>query len=84
MCICNSFIFPQQIYDPGFQLSFGAVLSTAIIYPYIETWIESINLKWNWIKKLILFIGVSFSAQIGTIPFTLIYFAKAFCCIYTD
>lgn len=68
--------YPQQIYDPGFQLSFGAVLSTAIIYPYIETWIESINLKWNWIKKVILFIGVSFSAQIGTIPFTLIYFAK--------
>ena len=70
------FFFPQQIYDPGFQLSFGAVLSTAIIYPYIESWIGSINIKWNWINKLLLFMAVSFSAQIGTIPFTLFYFAK--------
>jgi len=67
---------PNQIYDPGFQLSFGAVLSTAIIYPYIKSWVEKLNLKWKWLEKIILFMGVSFSAQIGTIPFTLVYFAK--------
>lgn len=70
------FFFPQQIYDPGFQLSFGAVLSTAIIYPYIESWIKNLNIKWKWINKTFLFMAVSFSAQIGTIPFTLIYFSK--------
>lgn len=67
---------PMQIYDPGFQLSFGAVLSTAIIYPYMQSWIEKLNLKWKWIEKILLFMGVSLSAQIGTIPFTLIYFSK--------
>ncbi len=67
---------PQEIYDPGFQLSFGAVLSTAIIYPYMQSWIEKLNLKWKWFEKILLFMGVSLSAQIGTIPFTLIYFAK--------
>jgi len=67
---------PQQIYDPGFQLSFGAVLSTAIIYPYIQSSIEKLNLKFKWFEKILLFMGVSLSAQIGTIPFTLIYFSK--------
>ncbi len=70
------FFSPQQIYDPGFQLSFGAVLSTAIIYPYIQSWIEKLNLKLKWIEKIFLFMGVSLSAQLGTIPFTLIYFSK--------
>ena len=70
------FFSPMQIYDPGFLLSFGAVLSTAIIYPYMQSWIEKLNLKWQWIEKILLFMGVSLSAQIGTIPFTLIYFSK--------
>jgi len=70
------FFSPQQIYDPGFQLSFGAVLSTAIIYPYLQSWIEKLNLKLKWAEKILLFMGVSLSAQIGTIPFTLIYFSK--------
>jgi competence protein ComEC len=70
------FFSPQQIYDPGFQLSFGAVLSTAIIYPYLQSWIEKLNFKLKWIKKILLFMGVSLSAQLGTIPFTLIYFSK--------
>lgn len=67
---------PDQIYDPGFQLSFSAVLSTAILYPYLEKWINAFKIKWNWIKKLLLFTAVSLSAQIGTIPFTLVYFSK--------
>ncbi len=67
---------PNQIYDPGFQLSFSAVLSTAIIYPYIKSWVEQLNLKLKWLEKIFLFMGVSFSAQVGTIPFTLVYFAK--------
>lgn len=68
--------FPDQIYDPGFQLSFSAVLSTAILYPYLEKWITTFKIKLNWIKKLLLFTAVSLSAQIGTIPFTLVYFSK--------
>ena len=42
----------------------------------MQSWIEKLNLKWQWIEKILLFMGVSLSAQIGTIPFTLIYFSK--------
>lgn len=67
---------PQELYDPGFQLSFGAVLSTAIIYPYIRSAVRKFNFKWKLIEKIILFMGISLSAQVGTIPFTLVYFSK--------
>jgi competence protein ComEC len=67
---------PHEIYNPGFQLSFSAVLSIAIIYPIIERQINSLKISGRIIKSLLLFIGVSLSAQIGTLPFTLAYFGK--------
>jgi competence protein ComEC len=67
-------INPNEIYNPGFQLSFSAVLSIALIYPYLEKIILSWNIKNKMLKYFLLFIGVSLSAQIGTLPFTLLYF----------
>ncbi len=67
---------PNEIYNPGFQLSFAAVLSIGIIYPYFQRSITKLNLKQKWIEYILLFFGVSLSAQIGTIPFTLAYFSK--------
>ncbi len=67
---------PAEIYNPGFQLSFAAVLSIAIIYPKIQKAIFSLQLKKKWMEYVLLFLGVSLSAQIGTIPFTLAYFSK--------
>lgn len=67
---------PYEIYNPGFQLSFSAVLSIAIIYPIIERQINSLKISGRIVKSLLLFTGVSLSAQIGTLPFTLAYFGK--------
>lgn len=70
------FINPDEIYNPGFQLSFSAVLSIGIIYPVFQKSVNSLRIKSKLIKNLFLFAAVSLSAQIGTLPFTLAYFSK--------
>ena len=67
---------PNEIYSPGFQLSFSAVLAIGIIYPFTSGFINKLKLKSKILKYLLLFIGVSLAAQIGTLPLTLIYFGK--------
>ncbi|MBU1098976.1 MAG: DNA internalization-related competence protein ComEC/Rec2 [Bacteroidetes bacterium] len=67
---------PNQLFMPGFQLSFSAVLSILIIYPVIQKSILSWGIENKIIKYILLFFGVSLSAQIGTLPLTLFYFAK--------
>ncbi|HLG32833.1 MAG TPA: DNA internalization-related competence protein ComEC/Rec2 [Ignavibacteriaceae bacterium] len=69
-------IKPYELYSPGFQLSFAAVLSIAVIYPLLDKWINNFNIKNNSMKKLLLFTSVSLSAQIGTLPLTIFYFGK--------
>ncbi len=69
-------INPNEIYNPGFQLSFAAVLAIGIFLPYLNTLIEKWQVKNQFLRYLILFIAVSLSAQIGTLPFTLLYFNK--------
>jgi competence protein ComEC len=67
---------PSQLFDPGFQLSYSAVLSIAVIYPAFQRTINNSGLKNKWVKYLLLFIGISLCAQLGTLPFTLYYFGK--------
>ncbi len=67
---------PQEIFSAGFQLSFLAVLSIAVIYPIIQNYINSFHLKSKVVKYILLFMGVSLSAQIGTLPLTIMYFGK--------
>ncbi len=67
---------PNEIYNPGFQLSFSAVLAIGILHPYFKKIIYELRLEQKWIENILLFIGVSLSAQIGTLPFTLAYFSK--------
>lgn len=68
-------IDPNELFNPGFQLSFSAVLSILIIYPIISNGIKKIRI--NKIgKNIILFSCVSLAAQVGTLPFTVIYFNK--------
>ena len=69
-------IDPNQLYDAGFQLSFSAVISMILIYPYIEMIINQMSLKNNIVKYFLVSIGLSLSAQIGTLPFTFYYFSK--------
>jgi len=69
-------IHPEELFNAGFQLSFSAVISIAIIYPPISKWINSYDIKYNSLKNILLFIAVSLAVQIGTIPFTIYYFGK--------
>jgi competence protein ComEC len=69
-------INPNEIYNPGFQLSFAAVLSIALVYPFLEKHITSWNIQSKILEFFIVLAGVSLSAQIGTLPFTLMYFNK--------
>lgn len=66
---------PSEIFNPGFQLSFSAVLSIAYFYPIFSQKLNVLRLN-KFIKYILLFAAVSLSAQIGTLPFTLIYFGK--------
>lgn len=67
---------PTEIYNPGFQLSFAAVLSIALLYPFFQKIIFRLQVRNKYLKNLLLFLAVSLSAQIGTMPFTLAYFSK--------
>ncbi len=69
-------INPSEVFNPGFQLSFSAVLSIAYFYPIISRGIIKLGIKNNAVKYILLFAAVSVSAQIGTLPFTLNYFGK--------
>lgn len=70
------FIDPEQLYNPGFQLSFSAVLGIALVYPPLEKFIRGFNFKSKFASYILLFMAVSLAAQIGTLPFTLMYFGK--------
>ncbi len=69
-------INPNQIFEPGFQLSFSAVFAIITIYPVLNKKINDIKLTHGFIKYLLQFFAVSFAAQVGTLPFTLAYFHK--------
>lgn len=69
-------INPDEIYSPGFQLSFSAVIAIGVIYPIISRVINRLQIKSKFVRYVLLFMAVSFAAQIGTMPFTLIYFGK--------
>ena len=67
---------PNEIYSAGFQLSFSAVIAIGVIYPIVSSAINRLDIRSKFVKYILLFVGVSFAAQIGTLPFTLIYFGK--------
>lgn len=64
----------EQIFNPGFQLSFAAVLSIGIFFPYLNDKIKALNIKNDFARYVLLFIGLTISAQAGALPFILSYF----------
>lgn len=58
---------PNVIFDVGFQLSFVAVFSVAIIYPYIKTKIKYQNVL---IDMLVVLLAI----QLGTVPLITYHF----------
>ena len=70
------FFVPSEIFNPGFQLSFVSVFSIGAIYPVFQSNINLLKIKSKVLKKILGLIAISLSAQIGTLPFILIYFNK--------
>ncbi len=62
---------PEIIRDAGFQLSYAAVLSIVVIQPHIY---KQIEFGRRLPDKIWLLISVTLAAQMGTIPFTLLFF----------
>ncbi|MFA7421206.1 MAG: ComEC/Rec2 family competence protein, partial [Melioribacteraceae bacterium] len=67
---------PKELFNPSFQLSFSAILSLIILYPVLSKFIKAQNFKSKVANYLMLFFGSTLIAQIGTLPFTLVYFGK--------
>lgn len=68
------FINPLDVLNPSFQLSFGAILSIALIYPHLKT--LSSNIKISFIRNLLDLVLISFAVSIGTFPFVASYYEK--------
>ena len=70
---------PNELYSPGFQLSFAAVISIAFFYQKIITLTQfglpSINER-PFVQFLISMAALSFSASLGTIPLIIYYFMR--------
>jgi competence protein ComEC len=76
---------PRQLFDPGFILSYSAILSIIIIFPVFESWVNNIKkyreldtdkTSGKIIKGItVLFLG-TLAAQAGTLPITAIMFKK--------
>lgn len=63
---------PEDLFHPGFQLSFAAVLG--ILFGL--EWFEKFEIKKKRNERLLLFLVVSLSAQLATLPLTAYYFGK--------
>lgn len=62
---------PLYLFDVSFQLSFVAVLSLLLIYPFIE---RLFHPRWKLVDYLWKSMALSMAAQLGTLPFILCYF----------
>lgn len=67
---------PAQLFDPGFQLSYVSVIAIVLLTPFFRARTSRIFTGHLLIQKFLLFISVTISAQIGTLPFTLLYFGR--------
>lgn len=64
-------INPNFLFDVGFQLSFSAVFFIVYLHPIYQ---RIFRPKKRLMRNSIAFIGTSISAQLGTMPFTVLYF----------
>ncbi|MGB6120861.1 MAG: DNA internalization-related competence protein ComEC/Rec2, partial [Bacteroidota bacterium] len=70
---------PRQLFDVGFQLSFGAVFSILLLYPKANRFLSSLPLK-GWAGRGLLWClrlsALSLVASLGTLPLAASYFEK--------
>lgn len=69
----------RQLFDIGFQLSFGAVLAIIYLYPIADSWIikiqgeSAVRRAGVWLLRVCALSGV---ATLGTLPLTAVYFGR--------
>ena len=69
----------QQLFDVGFQLSFGAVFSIIHLYPRVNRWISRLPSGAWWQRStlgILRVCAVSLVATLGTLPMTAVYFGR--------
>ena len=70
---------PRQLFDVGFQLSFGAVLSIIVLYPRLNAPISRISHR-SWYGTVAVatlrLAAVSLAATVGTLPLTALSFGR--------
>jgi competence protein ComEC len=62
---------PGRLYDPGFQLSYAAVLGIVSVHPLIK---QALPAPGPALSRIVDLMIVSVSAQLATLPFSLHYF----------
>lgn len=67
---------PNQLFNPGFQLSFTAMLSLILLYPMLSREIGKLRINSKVVRYILLFCASTLAAQLGTLPFTLTYFHR--------
>ncbi len=67
---------PIALFEPGFQLSFSAVLSIVLFYPKFRAVSLTLAKNNKMLKNILLFLSVSLAAQIITVPIIIYYFGK--------
>ncbi len=70
------FIAPYEILNPGFQLSFLAVLSIAMFLPLFDKMNYELKIENPVIKYLLTYLALNISVQILVLPLVVIYFGK--------
>lgn len=66
---------PNQLFDAGFQLSFGAVFIILLVMPEAQRLIPQ-KYQFRWLGKLIAIILVSIVVQLGLFPILVQYFGE--------
>ena len=69
----------RQLFDAGFTLSFGAVLSILLLYPGLDAIIgrwKSSTLPARWLRGALQLAAVSAASSIGTLPLTAVQFGR--------
>lgn len=67
---------PLELFNPSFQLSFSAILALIILFPRVKNYVDSLKISSQFLKYFMMFLGSTLIAQIGTLPFTLVYFGR--------
>jgi len=65
------YLHPELLFQPGFQLSYSAVLGIIVGFPYFERWFTT---PWKGVNYFYSWIGVSLCASLTTAPFIAYHF----------